>query len=89
VGSVLCGEDKNIFLFYFEVRHRRCFGSITNNCCVLLCIVVYCCVLCIVVYCVLLCIAHRVEHNYISPGSTVGIQLHVSALYVGHFQVVI
>jgi len=28
-------------------------------------------------------------HNYISPSSTVGIQLHVSALYVGHLQVVI
>ena len=36
-----------------------------------------------------LCITHRVEHNYISPSSTVGIQLHVSALYVGHYQVVI
>ena len=36
-----------------------------------------------------LCITHTVEHNYISPGSTVGIQLHVSALYVGHLQVVI
>ena len=32
-----------------------------------------------------LCITHTVEHNYISPSSTVGIQLHVSALYVGHF----
>jgi len=32
---------------------------------------------------------HTVEHNYISPSSTVGIQLHVSALYVGHLQVVI
>jgi len=30
---------------------------------------------------------HTVENNYISPGSTVGIQLHVSALYVGHLQV--
>ena len=30
-----------------------------------------------------------VEHNYISPSSTVGIQLHVSALYVGYLQVVI
>jgi len=29
------------------------------------------------------------HNNYISPSSTVGIQLHVSALYVGHFQVVI
>ena len=29
-------------------------------------------------------ITHTVEHNYISPNSTVGIQLHVSAIYVGH-----
>jgi hypothetical protein len=36
-----------------------------------------------------LCIIHTVEHNYISPSSTVGIQLHVSALYMGHLQVVI
>ena len=36
-----------------------------------------------------LCITHTFEHNYISPGSTVGIQLHVSALYVGHLQDVI
>jgi len=36
-----------------------------------------------------LCITHTVEPNYISPSSTVGIQLHVSALYVGHLQVVI
>ena len=36
-----------------------------------------------------LCITHTVEHNYISPSSTVGTQLHVSALYVGHLQVVI
>jgi len=37
-----------------------------------------------------LCITHTVEHNYISPSSTtVGIQLHVSVLYVGHLQVVI
>ena len=36
----------------------------------------------------LLCITHTVEHNYISSSSTVGIQLHVSALYVGHLQVV-
>jgi len=36
-----------------------------------------------------LCITHIVEHNYISPSSAVGIQLHVSALYVGHIQVVI
>ena len=35
------------------------------------------------------CFAHTVEHNYISPNSTVGIQLHVSALYVDHLQVVI
>jgi len=36
------------------------------------------------------CVLHNtVEHNYISPSSTVGIQLHVSALYVGHLQVVI
>jgi len=36
----------------------------------------------------LLCITHTVEHNYsyISPSSTVGIQLHVSALHVGHLQ---
>ena len=36
-----------------------------------------------------LCITHTVEHNYISPSSTEGIQLHVSALYVGELQVVI
>ena len=36
-----------------------------------------------------MCITHTVEHNYISPSSTVGLQLHVSALYVGHLQVVI
>jgi len=36
-----------------------------------------------------LCITHTVEHNYISPSSTVEIQLHVSTLYVGHLQVVI
>jgi len=41
-----------------------------------------------------LCITHTVEHNYISPSSTVGIrlhwvQLHVSALYVGNLQIVI
>ena len=36
------------------------------------------------------CVLHNtVEHNSISPSSTVGIQLHVSALYVGHLQVVI
>jgi len=27
-----------------------------------------------------LCITHAVEHNFISPSRTVGIQLHVSAL---------
>jgi len=36
-----------------------------------------------------LCITHTVEHNNISSSSTVGIQLHVSDLYVGHLQVVI
>ena len=36
-----------------------------------------------------LCITHTVKHNYISPSSTVGIQLHVSALYFGYLQVVI
>ena len=36
-----------------------------------------------------LCITRTVEHNYISPSSTVGIQLHVSAQYLGHLQVVI
>jgi len=36
-----------------------------------------------------LCITHTVKHNYISPSSTVGIQLRVSALYVDHRQVVI
>ena len=35
------------------------------------------------------CITHTVEHNSILSSSTVGIQLHVSALYVGHLQVVI
>jgi len=34
-----------------------------------------------------MCITHTVENNYISPSSTVGMQLHVSALYVSHFQV--
>ena len=34
-------------------------------------------------------ITHTVEHNYISPSSAVDIQLHISALYVGHLQVVI
>jgi len=32
---------------------------------------------------------HTVEPNYISPSSTVGIQLNVSNLYVDHLQVVI
>jgi len=32
------------------------------------------------------CITCTVEHNYISL-STVGIQLYVSAIYVGHLQV--
>ena len=36
-----------------------------------------------------LCIILSVEHNYILPSSTVGIQLHVLALCVGHLQVVI
>ena len=36
-----------------------------------------------------LCITRIFEHNYISPSSTVRIQLHVLALYVGQFQVVI
>ena len=36
-----------------------------------------------------LCITHTVEHNCISPSSTAGIQLHVSALYVGHLQAVV
>ena len=36
-----------------------------------------------------LCITHTVEHKCISPSSRVGIQLHVSALYVGHLQVAI
>jgi len=36
------------------------------------------------------CALHNtVEHKYISPSSTVGIQLHVSAVYVGHLQFVI
>ena len=35
------------------------------------------------------CVTHTVEHNYISPSSTVDIQLHVSALHIDHFQVVI
>jgi len=37
----------------------------------------------------ILCITRTVEYNYISPSSTVGIQLHVLALYMGHLQVVI
>jgi len=32
---------------------------------------------------------HTVEYKYISPSSTVRIQLHVSAQYVGHLQAVI
>jgi len=35
-----------------------------------------------------LCITHTVEHNCISSSSALGLQLHVSALYVGHLQVV-
>jgi len=36
------------------------------------------------------CVLHNtVEHNYISPSSTVETQLHVSALYEVHLQVVI
>jgi len=34
-------------------------------------------------------IYNTVEHNCISPSSTVGVQLHVSDLYVGHLQVLI
>jgi len=30
-----------------------------------------------------LCITRTVEHNYISPSSTVGIQLHVSPVLLG------
>jgi len=37
----------------------------------------------------LLCITHTVKHNCISPSCTLGIQHHVSFLYVGHLQVVI
>ena len=37
----------------------------------------------------IVCITRTVKHNYISTSSTAGIQLHVSALYVGHLQVVI
>ena len=29
---------------------------------------------------------NEVEHNYISSSITLGLQLHVSALYVGHLQ---
>ena len=36
-----------------------------------------------------LSITHTDEHNYISPTNTVEIQLHISAVYVGHLQVVI
>jgi len=35
-----------------------------------------------------LCITLTVEHNYISSSITLGLQLHVSALYEGHLQVV-
>jgi len=35
-----------------------------------------------------LCITHTVEYNYISSSSALELQLHVSALYVGHLQVV-
>ena len=35
----------------------------------------------------ILCITRTVKHNYNSSISTVRIQLHVSALYVGHLQV--
>ena len=35
----------------------------------------------------ILCITRTVKHNHILPISTVGIQLHVSVLYVDHFQV--
>ena len=35
-----------------------------------------------------LCITHTVEHNYISSSSTLGLQLHISAIYVVHLQVV-
>jgi len=34
-------------------------------------------------------ITHKFEHKYISPSSIVGIQLRVTALYLGHLQVVI
>jgi hypothetical protein len=34
------------------------------------------------------CVLHiQMKHKYISPSSTVGIKLHVSALYVGHLRV--
>jgi len=36
-----------------------------------------------------LCILHIATHNHISTSSTVGIQLHVLALYFGNLQVVI
>jgi len=36
-----------------------------------------------------LCVTRTVEHKYISPSTTVCIQVHVSALYVDHLQVVI
>ena len=35
------------------------------------------------------CVLHNeFEHNYISSSITLGLELHVSALYVGHLQVV-
>ena len=35
------------------------------------------------------CVLHNeVEYNYISSSITLGLQLHVSGLYVGHLQVV-
>ena len=37
------------------------------------------------IFCVL---NNEVEHNYIFSSITLGLQLHVSALYVGHIQVV-
>ena len=59
LNNLLCSD--------FEVRHRRCVGSIAKN---------------------YLCITHTVEHNYIYSSITLGLQLNVSALYVGHLQVV-
>ena len=47
----------------------------------------------VILYQILLCNIHKVKHNSISISSIVGIQLqwvqlHVSALYTGHLQVV-